>query len=76
MYSFVFWMRPTCLQMFWFFPMHVPGHTDILTDGVAPIPVPDTKREAEMLLILLEAGLYPKCRRARPRLKRKNFVKP
>lgn len=40
--------------------MHVPNHADELPDHVDPIPVPETKREAEMLLILLEAGLYPK----------------
>lgn len=41
--------------------MRVPNHADELPDHVDPIPMPETKREAEMLLILLEAGLYPKC---------------
>jgi hypothetical protein len=42
--------------------MHVPKHADTLPAGVDPIPVPDTKRGAEMLLILLDAGLYPQIR--------------
>jgi hypothetical protein len=40
--------------------MHVPSHSAALPDGVDPIPMPDTRGEAEMLLILLDAGLYPK----------------
>jgi hypothetical protein len=40
--------------------MHRPGHASVLPDHIAPIPAPDSQREAEMLLILLEAGLYPK----------------
>ena len=39
--------------------MHAPSHSAALPAGVDPIPVPDTEREAEMLLILLDAGLYP-----------------
>ena len=46
--------------------MRVPNHADELPDHVAPIPMPDTKREAEMLLIFLEAGLYPKCETGGP----------
>lgn len=42
--------------------MHVPRHAGILPAGAHPIPMPDTKREAEMLLILLDAGLYPQIR--------------
>ena len=41
--------------------MHAPSHSADLPAGVDPIPVPDTEREAEMLLILLDAGLYPQC---------------
>jgi hypothetical protein len=41
--------------------MHVPAHASSLPEGVAPIPVPDSRREAEVLLMLLSAGLYPKC---------------
>jgi hypothetical protein len=41
--------------------MHVPAHASRLPEGVAPIPVPDSRREAEVLLMLLNAGLYPKC---------------
>jgi hypothetical protein len=40
--------------------MHRPDHASVLPDHVAPIPMPDSSREAEILLILLEAGLYPK----------------
>lgn len=39
----------------------MPEHADWLPEHVAPIPMPETEREAEMLLILLEAVLYPKC---------------
>lgn len=42
--------------------MHVPSHAGTLPDGAHPIPMPDTKWEAEMLLILLDAGLYPQIR--------------
>jgi len=42
--------------------MHVPSHAGTLPAGAAPIPMPDTEREAEMLLILLDAGLYPRIR--------------
>jgi hypothetical protein len=41
--------------------MHVPSCADELPYHVDPMPMPDTRREAEMLLILLEAGFYPKC---------------
>jgi hypothetical protein len=41
--------------------MHVPAHASELPEDVAPIPVPDSRREAEVLLALLSAGLYPKC---------------
>ncbi|MCS4169376.1 hypothetical protein GGQ05_000820 [Salinibacter ruber] len=41
--------------------MHVPTHASRLPEGVVPIPVPDSRREAEVLLMLLNAGLYPKC---------------
>ena len=40
--------------------MHIPSHSPALPDGVDPIPMPDSPREAEMLLILLDMGLYPK----------------
>lgn len=42
--------------------MDVPSLAGDLPPGVDPIPVPSTKREAEMLLILLDSGLYPKLR--------------
>jgi hypothetical protein len=41
--------------------MHVPAHASRLPEGVAPIPVPDSRREAEVLLALSSAGLHPKC---------------
>jgi len=40
--------------------MHRPDHASVLPDHVAPMPMPDSPREAEMLLILLDMGLYPK----------------
>ena len=40
--------------------MHIPSHSPVLPDGVDPIPMPGSPREAEMLLILLDMGLYPK----------------
>ena len=40
--------------------MHVPSHSAALPAGVDPIPMPDTRREAGTLLILLDAGLYPR----------------
>lgn len=40
--------------------MHEPDHASVLPDHIAPMPVPDSPCEAEMLLILLEAGLCPK----------------
>lgn len=52
--------------------MHAPNHSGALPEGVDPIPIPDTPREAEMLLILLEAGLYPKCGEAGSSEPRKN----
>lgn len=47
-------------------PMHVPDHANLLPEHVDPIPMPDTEREAEMLLLLLEAGFCPKCKADRP----------
>jgi hypothetical protein len=41
--------------------MHVPAHASRLPEGIAPIPVPDSRWEAEVLMVLLNAGLYPKC---------------
>jgi hypothetical protein len=40
--------------------MRRPNHASVLPDHVDPMPAPESPREAEMLLILLEAGLYPK----------------
>lgn len=40
--------------------MRVPDHADELPDHVDPIPVPKTKKGAEMLLMIFEVGLYPK----------------
>lgn len=40
--------------------MHVPSHAGALPDGTDPMPMPDTKRDAELLLLLLDAGLYPR----------------
>ncbi|MCS3698369.1 hypothetical protein GGP73_003092 [Salinibacter ruber] len=40
--------------------MHRPGHASVLPDHITPIPAPDSPREAELLVLLLEAGLYPK----------------
>lgn len=42
--------------------MHVPRRAGTLPAGVDPIPMPDTKKDAEMLLCLLDAGLYPRIR--------------
>ncbi|MCS3698571.1 hypothetical protein GGP73_003296 [Salinibacter ruber] len=47
--------------------MHIPAHASRLPEGVAPIPVPDSRGEAEVLLALLSAGLYPKCADERAR---------
>lgn len=55
--------------------VHLPSHAGTLPPGVDPIPVPDTTREAEMLLILLGAGLHPKVRR-RPEGDRKMRTDP
>ncbi|MCS3755216.1 hypothetical protein GGP79_003200 [Salinibacter ruber] len=52
--------------------MHVPAHASKLPEGVTPIPVPDSRREAEVLLVLLNAGLYPKCADERARRDRKD----
>ena len=52
--------------------MHVPSLSGTLPAGVDPIPVPDSRREAEMLLILLDAGLYPKCFSKQPDKDRKD----
>ncbi|WP_251980331.1 hypothetical protein [Salinibacter ruber] len=46
--------------------MHRPGHAAVLPDRIDPIPMPDSQREAEMLLLLLEMGLYPKIVPAEP----------
>jgi hypothetical protein len=40
--------------------MHVPDHASELPKHVDPIPMPDSPREAEMLVLLLDAGVYPK----------------
>lgn len=40
--------------------MHVPDHADVLPEHADPIPMPDTRREAELLVLLLDAGVYPK----------------
>jgi hypothetical protein len=39
--------------------MHKPDHASVLPDRIDPIPMPDTPREAEMLLLLLDMGFYP-----------------
>lgn len=39
--------------------MHSPYHASDLPDHITPIPMPDTCREAELLVLLLEMGLYP-----------------
>jgi len=46
--------------------MHKPDHVSVLPGHVDPIPMPDSPREAIMLLLLLEAGLYPKIVPAEP----------
>ncbi len=46
--------------------MHKPKHASVLPDYIAPIPAPDSPREAELLVLLLEAGLYPKIDPAGP----------
>ncbi len=46
--------------------MHRPDHASVLPDRIAPIPMPDSPREAELLVLLLEAGLYPKIDPAGP----------
>jgi hypothetical protein len=45
--------------------MHKPKHASVLPDYIVPIPAPDSPREAELLVLLLEAGLYPKIDPAR-----------
>ena len=40
--------------------MHRPDHAAVLPDRIDPMPMPDSQREAEILLLLLEMGLYPK----------------
>ncbi len=40
--------------------MHVPDHESMLPNHISPIPMPDSKREAEMLCLLLDAGLHPR----------------
>lgn len=39
--------------------MHEPDHSSVLPDHVASMPMPDSPREAELLVLLLEMGLYP-----------------
>ncbi|WP_263786867.1 hypothetical protein [Salinibacter grassmerensis] len=39
--------------------MHLPDHASMRPDHVSPIPMLDSKREAEMLCLLLDAGLHP-----------------
>ncbi len=46
--------------------MHRPKRASVLPGHVSPIPMPDTPREAELLVLLLEAGLYPKIDPAEP----------
>lgn len=41
------------------YTMQAPRHVRDRPDG--SIPIPDKAREAELLSMLLEAGLYPKC---------------
>ncbi len=43
---------------------------------VQPIPMPDTKRVAELLYLLLDAGMCPKYRFRRPRRERKDSACP
>lgn len=40
--------------------MHIPNHASALSDHISPIPMPDSKREAEVLYLLLDAGLCPR----------------
>lgn len=40
--------------------MQRPDHASALPLHVDPIPMPESTEEAELLLLLLEAGLYPK----------------
>lgn len=40
--------------------MHSPRHASVLPDAIDPIPMPDTPREAALLVLLLDMGLYPK----------------
>ncbi len=42
-------------------PADAPHHCHVLPAGIDPIPAPDTKQEAKMLCLLLDAGLYPTC---------------
>ena len=46
--------------------MHLPDHASVLPSHVDPISMPGSPREAEMLLILLDMGLYPKIVPAEP----------
>jgi len=41
--------------------MHYPDHASVLPDHVDLLPTPGSPREAEILLLLLEMGLYLKC---------------
>lgn len=40
--------------------MHRPVHAEALPPQIDPMPMPDSEREAELLALLLEIGLYPK----------------
>ena len=40
--------------------MHRPDHAAVLPDHIAPIPMPDSPREAELLVLLMDMGLYPR----------------
>ena len=40
--------------------MHRPDHASVLPNHVDVIPMPDSPHEADILLLLLEMGLYPK----------------
>lgn len=41
--------------------MHTPDHCHVLPAGIDPTPSPDTKQEAKILCLLLDAELYPTC---------------
>lgn len=52
--------------------MHVPDHASVLPDPIDPFPMPDTRREAEMLTLLVDAGVYPHLR---PHSDRRDFFR-